>query len=107
MEIFGLSIWWILCGLIAGMIISLVLKTPRGTRSNRGTIRHVDHTARQDEEAVKLSPTGLDAETEAEIRTLVRHDRKIEAIKRYREATGMGLKESKDAIDAYEAEWRG
>jgi ribosomal protein L7/L12 len=33
---------------------------------------------------------------------LVRQGRKIEAIKRYREATGLGLKESKDAVDALE-----
>ena len=32
--------------------------------------------------------------------------RKIEAIKEYRAATGMHLKESKDAIEAYEAELR-
>jgi ribosomal protein L7/L12 len=33
---------------------------------------------------------------------LVRQGRKIEAIKRYREATGLGLKEAKDAVDALE-----
>ena len=33
--------------------------------------------------------------------------RKIEAIKVYREATGAGLKESKDILDQHEAELRG
>ena len=32
---------------------------------------------------------------------------KIEAIKLYREATGVGLKESKEAVEAIEAEARG
>ena len=35
-----------------------------------------------------------------EVRDLVARDDKIEAIKLYRERTGLGLKEAKDAIDA-------
>lgn len=38
----------------------------------------------------------------AEIEELIRAERKIEAIKRYREATGLGLAEAKDAVDAIE-----
>src|SRR5712692_4505776 len=42
-----------------------------------------------------------------EIRNLLRARRKIEAIKRYREARGVGLKEAKDAVDRIESEiWR-
>ena len=41
-------------------------------------------------------------EQRAEIGRLLAQGRKIEAIKRYREATGLGLKESKDAIDYWE-----
>jgi ribosomal protein L7/L12 len=37
---------------------------------------------------------------DAELRAHLAADRPIEAIKRYRELTGLGLKESKDAIDA-------
>lgn len=37
-----------------------------------------------------------------EVARLVRSGNKIEAIKRYREATGLGLAESKAAIDAFE-----
>jgi len=36
------------------------------------------------------------------IRELIRQNRKIEAIKRLRDATGLGLKESKDAVEALE-----
>jgi ribosomal protein L7/L12 len=39
---------------------------------------------------------------DAEIRDLIRHGRKIEAIKRMRDATGMGLAEAKDAVEAIE-----
>ncbi|MDC0719595.1 ribosomal protein L7/L12 [Nannocystis bainbridge] len=37
---------------------------------------------------------------EAELDRLLRDDQKIEAIKRFREVHGVGLKEAKDAIDA-------
>jgi ribosomal protein L7/L12 len=42
--------------------------------------------------------------TEHEIRELLLAGKKIEAIKRYRESSGLGLKESKDAVDAVEKE---
>ena len=35
-----------------------------------------------------------------EVSALIAQDKKIEAIKLYRERTGLGLKEAKDAIDA-------
>jgi ribosomal protein L7/L12 len=37
---------------------------------------------------------------EAELEQLIRSGQKILAIKRYREVTGVGLKEAKDAVDA-------
>jgi hypothetical protein len=47
-------------------------------------------------------PQGLTAAQLAEIERLLRSGRKIEAIKLYREATRMGLAESKDAVEAME-----
>jgi ribosomal protein L7/L12 len=44
--------------------------------------------------------TGVDLD---EINELLLQDKKIEAIKLYRQQTGVGLKEAKDAIDAIEA----
>lgn len=38
-----------------------------------------------------------------EVERLVREGRKIEAIKVYREMTGLGLKEAKDAVDTLQA----
>lgn len=42
-----------------------------------------------------------------EIAAAIRAGRKIEAIKLYREAHGVGLKEAKDAVDAHETANRG
>jgi hypothetical protein len=44
--------------------------------------------------------------TDHEIRELLLAGKKIEAIKRYRESSGLGLKESKDAIELVENELR-
>lgn len=41
-----------------------------------------------------------------EVVRLIRANNKIEAIKRYREMTGLGLRESKDAVEAIEAQLR-
>jgi ribosomal protein L7/L12/DNA-binding beta-propeller fold protein YncE len=53
---------------------------------------------------VKTSATGLqsNAQSLAEIQGLLRSGQKIEAIKRFREMTGVGLKEAKDAVEAIE-----
>lgn len=48
-------------------------------------------------------PTGMTPEKRATIIDAVRRGMKIEAIKHYREATGLGLAESKDAVEALEA----
>ncbi len=42
-----------------------------------------------------------------EIARLIREGNKIGAIKAYREQTGLGLKEAKDAVDALERQMRG
>jgi large subunit ribosomal protein L7/L12 len=47
--------------------------------------------------------TVADAGADAEIDALLRRGNKIEAIKRYRETYGTGLKEAKDAVEAIEA----
>ena len=51
-----------------------------------------------------VAPSDID---EAEIIVLLRLGRKIEAIKRLREQTGMGLAEAKDAVETIEREQRG
>jgi len=51
-------------------------------------------------------PTGepADSSSEAEIVALLQQGRKIKAIKLYRERTGVGLKEAKDAVEAIGAD---
>ena len=44
--------------------------------------------------------------TDHEIRELLLAGKKIEAIKQYRESSGLGLKESKDAVEAIETDLR-
>jgi hypothetical protein len=48
----------------------------------------------------------LPAQEQAELDGLIAAGRKIEAIKRVRGGTGMGLKEAKDLVDAREQEMR-
>ncbi len=50
-----------------------------------------------------VSTGTLDGAARAEIRRLLVSGNKIEAIKLYRQRTGLGLKEAKDAVEAWEA----
>ncbi|MBN1452635.1 MAG: ribosomal protein L7/L12 [Anaerolineales bacterium] len=46
--------------------------------------------------------SGLSTEQEGQIRELIAQGQKITAVKLYRELTGVGLKEAKDAVEAIE-----
>ncbi|QSA97574.1 ribosomal protein L7/L12 [Methylococcus sp. EFPC2] len=50
--------------------------------------------------AVNGKTVSLDASTSAEVQTLIRGDKTIEAIKALREATGLGLAEAKAVADS-------
>jgi ribosomal protein L7/L12 len=52
------------------------------------------------------APHSIDDDTARRIQTAIFAGQKIEAIKLHRTATGMGLRESKDFIEALEAELR-
>jgi ribosomal protein L7/L12 len=54
----------------------------------------------------EAAPSGLTPEKRAAVMGAIRRKQKIEAIKIYREATGLGLAESKEAVEALE-QWRG
>jgi ribosomal protein L7/L12 len=45
-------------------------------------------------------PEAMDPGLTSEVMTLVREGRKIDAIRLYREITGVGLKEAKEVIDS-------
>lgn len=49
---------------------------------------------------VAPAPVAAEPAWLTEVRTLVRQGKKIQAIKVYREGTGVGLKEAKDAVEA-------
>lgn len=51
-------------------------------------------------------PLELPTELDTEIRELLDHGNPIQAIKRYREETGVDLKTAKQAIDAYHEQLR-
>jgi large subunit ribosomal protein L7/L12 len=82
-----------LCG--AGLILAL---RRGGGRDLTGPPR----TLSQPNAAQTIVTVRTETIDDDEIRELIRQNRKIEAIKRLRDATGLGLKEAKDAVDALE-----
>ncbi len=66
------------------------------TYSARDAVEQIERDMRFEDDA-EYSPAD-----ESELRDLVRQGQKIEAIQRYRELTGAGLKEAKDAVEALE-----
>ena len=60
-------------------------------------------------EHLGLSPDlggGARSSTDAELMRLINDGKKINAIKRYRELTGVGLSEAKDAVEEIERRYR-
>ena len=80
----------------AGVIVGLIL------RGFFGRSASVD-SARQN--AVYSAPTPPGAASD-QIADLIRRGKKIEAIKVYREQTGVGLKDAKDAVEDMERRLR-
>lgn len=64
------------------------------------TCTYCNSTIRTAEIAPPAGPGALTAEHVEEIRQLLRQGQRIEAIKRYRQYSDVGLKEAKDAVDA-------
>jgi uncharacterized protein YhaN len=81
-----------LAGLIVASFAALEGKLARTDRR----IAHVEHQLDLilDRLSIREDPPHL-----PEVIALVREGKKIQAIKAYREATGAGLKEAKDAVD--------
>jgi len=106
---------WPAVVIIAALLIGLVLRT-RSQAELRRRIERLEEQAlhgssvhRRDPSVSRpvaprtssASPTTPDSLT-ADVLQQVRAGRKIEAIKLYRQATGLGLKEAKDAVEAIE-----
>jgi ribosomal protein L7/L12 len=58
-------------------------------------------------EHLRLTPPGVARSSmDAEVLALINDGKKIHAIKRYRELTGVGLAEARDAVEALERRYR-
>ena len=76
---------------VLALLIGLVIGMASGR--DRGVVIH-------DAPPRPLKLAEMDPAVLSEIQELVRNDRMIDAIKRYRAATGMGLREAKDAVES-------
>lgn len=86
---------WLLLALaaLAGFVLGRWTARPRETPAQRATREATE------KQTLEQQVRRLDATVGAEVRDLVGRGQSIEAIKRVREATGLGLKEAKDVVD--------
>ncbi|MBO9696530.1 MAG: ribosomal protein L7/L12 [Sphingopyxis sp.] len=91
-------------GFLCGASLVLALRKGSGTRDLTGPPPRVPSPSRPP--PIDTGPVTVQVRTEAhtddQILDMVRRGDKIQAIKRMRELTGMGLAESKDAVEAIE-----
>ncbi|WP_447750279.1 ribosomal protein L7/L12 [Sphingopyxis fribergensis] len=91
-------------GFLCGAGLVLALRKGSGARDLMGPPPRAPSPPR----GVQIDATPLTVQVHTEVHgddqilDLIRRGRKIEAIKRMRELTGMGLAESKDAVEAIE-----
>ncbi|PRB09986.1 hypothetical protein CQ047_08555 [Microbacterium sp. MYb72] len=82
------------------VIVAAALRGMRPKEPEAQVYRPSPTTARTAPATSSMSPTsGLTPRVVADIDRLVASDQKIQAIKLYRQSTGVGLKEAKDRID--------
>lgn len=92
-------------GFFCGAGLVLALRRDSGARDLTGPPPRAPSSPPRTISAPVASTTDAaraDAHEDAEILDLIRRGRKIEAVKRMRELTGMGLAASKDAVEAIE-----
>jgi ribosomal protein L7/L12 len=85
----------LLVGLVAGIIVTLALRRLRGGAEAQ------THTVGTSSVPIRLSRE-LSAEQTSAVMRALGHGQKIEAIKLIRDATGLGLRESKDLAEQME-----
>lgn len=71
-----------------------------GMRTGATVANYVASKALPNNASVLFDPLNVPPYVQAEVVNLLAQDHKIEAIKRLRETTGLGLKECKDLVDA-------
>ncbi len=108
---------YLIIGVVLGFILGRVLR-PRGTGVNFAQAFDAKNLAQSEgqsrfSQAVRASSTSgsvsangqtfnLEPQVLGELRDLIQGGNKIEAIKKLREATGLGLAESKQIVEALE-----
>jgi hypothetical protein len=82
--------------MLAVVVTVIVLRRSWGSSLDRAALPLPEARSRPPVRSTDISLSGPDL---AAIGALVARDNKIEAIKRYRQLTGVGLKEAKDYVD--------
>lgn len=85
--------------LLVGLVFFVLGRMTAG-RGERGS-RVREPVAPAPRPSAPPRPLELPTDLDAEIRELIDHDNMIQAIKRYREETGVDLKTAKDAVFEY------
>ena len=100
----------IAAGLLILVLIAIILRSARKRDPLMGgaprAYRSAPPTPLASLPAASLPGGTLPPEVEADVRALLAAGRKIEAIKLARDATHLGLKETKDLVDAMERQAR-
>lgn len=86
--------------LLVGLVFFVLGRMTAG-RAGERAVRPGEPVAPAQRPSVPPPPLELPADLDAEIRELLDHDNVIQAIKRYREETGVDLKTAKDAVFGY------
>lgn len=90
----GFLLYMILLGM--GLIIFSLSNSINGLKQD---LYHMNKLLNKVAIQVGVSDITVEGDSDAELIELILNNKKIEAIKRYRILTGLGLKESKDYID--------
>lgn len=86
-------------GLVFLLLLALILRPARRRDPLMGGQPPIMRTSKP---AAVAAAATLPPETEAQVRALLAAGRKIEAIKLARDATGLGLKQTKDLVESME-----
>ena len=85
-------VFWVGVATLLVALLGLIRRSP-GARDNRRIERKLDLILKH------LEIEEVDAEVDERIRALLKSGDKIEAVKLYRDLTGVGLKEAKDYVE--------
>ena len=94
----------LLIGVVFGFLLRGWLRSGSAPAAKSSAVIVRDLTRAHPGAATLLDSQNIPADVQAEILDNLRSGQKIEAIKRLREQTGLGLKECKDLVDALNIE---